>query len=324
MRVRQAREDDVGAVTAFTRDTWAEFDAGDYVPDVFAEWVATDGPDQRTVVAERGGEVVGVCQVVLLSAHEAWTQGIRVHPDHRGSGVGRALNDACFEWARDRGATVCRNMVFSWNEQGMATSRSLGYDARAEFRWAVPEPESDLDADPDSDGGGVDADPDAGGSDGTPADGEFEVVDDPDGAWAYWQRSEARDALGGLGLDLDESWALSERTRERFRRAAEETALLAVRGGGGTRGVAYLAREDAPDDESGPTAVYGAAGWADRPAADALFDAVERDAADRGAEGARVLIPETPRHVSDAAAVGVALDDDPDFVFEADLSGRGQ
>ena len=125
--VRQAREADVEPIASFTQDTWYEFERGDYIPDVFPEWVRTDGPDQRTVVGEVDGAVVGCCQVVLLSEYEAWAQGIRVRPDHRGTGVGRALDDACAAWARDRGATVLRNMVFSWNEQGLAAARTFGY-----------------------------------------------------------------------------------------------------------------------------------------------------------------------------------------------------
>ncbi|PSP31993.1 hypothetical protein BRC64_08025 [Halobacteriales archaeon QH_10_67_22] len=74
-------------MAAFTEDTWPEFDRGDYIPDVFADWVGTDGDDQHTVVARDGGAAVGCCQAVRCSAHEAWTQGMRVHPDRRAAGV---------------------------------------------------------------------------------------------------------------------------------------------------------------------------------------------------------------------------------------------
>ena len=316
--VRQAREGDAEAVAAFTEDTWDEFEGSDYIPDVFPEWVATDGADQYTVVAERGGAaaaddggegenedrdgtVVGCCQVVRLSEHEAWTQGIRVHPDHRGAGVARAMDGACRDWARERGATLARNMVFSWNEQGLATARSLGYEPRTEFRWAHPEPDADAPVPGDSDGDGV------------------TLTADPDAVWGYWQRSDAREALCGLALDPVEPWALSEWTRERARRAATETAVVAVQRDG-TTGATWRTRVTERDEET--LAVYGAAGWETLADARALFAAVARDAAAAGADAIRVLVPETPRHVSDAAAAGVALADDPDFVFEADLTAR--
>ena len=308
--VRQAREEDTAAVVAFTEDTWDTFEGQDYIPEVFPEWVATDGADQHTVVAERDqagsgedgtSQVVGCCQVVRLSDHEAWTQGIRVHPDHRGAGVGRAMDGTCRDWARERGATLARNMVFSWNEQGLATARSLGYRPRAEFRWAHPESNPDGDAGPGDTPEGID------------------LTHDPDAVWGYWQRSDARDALCGLALDPGEPWALSEWTRERARRAAEETTVLAVERNG-TTGATWRTRVSERDDET--LAVYGAAGWETITDARALFRAVGRDAAAVGADETRVLIPETPRHVSDAAAAGVALADDPDFVFEADLTAQ--
>jgi GNAT superfamily N-acetyltransferase len=293
--VRQARADDADAVAAFTRDTWAEFDRGDYLPSVFPEWVAGDGPDQRTFVAERGANVVGCCQAVRLSAHEAWTQGMRVHPDCRGEGVAAALDAAALEWARNRGAAVARNMVFSWNEEGTAAARALGYEPRAAFRWARPDPAPDR------------------GEAGA-------VADAPDAAWACWARSDARDRLGGLALDDDESWALSEWTRERCRRAADERAVLAVRSEAGTRAAA--ARTRTTDTDDGTVAVYGASCWRDLSAARALFAAIARDAAACDATATRVLVPETPRHVSDATATGAAVDDHPDLVFEADLTAR--
>ena len=174
---------------------------------------------------------------------------------------------------------------------------------RTEFRWAHPEPDPDATVSGDGSGRGADA--------------ARTVTDDPDAVWGYWQRSDARDALGGLALDPAETWALSEWTRERTHRAAAETAVFAVRRDG-TTGAAWRTRVTERDD--GDWAEYGGAGWETLADARTLFRAIERDAAAVGADRVRVLIPETPRHVSDAAAAGVTLADDPDFVFEADLT----
>ena len=48
--VRRASSADYDAVVAFTRETWRDRDVGDYLPDVFLEWVDADGPDQYTAV----------------------------------------------------------------------------------------------------------------------------------------------------------------------------------------------------------------------------------------------------------------------------------
>jgi GNAT superfamily N-acetyltransferase len=296
VRVRQARAADREAVVAFTSDTWPDR-GGDYLPRVFDEWVETDGPTQRTFVAEAGDDVAGICQGVLLSDHEAWAQGMRVAPAHRGRGVSPALTRALFDWARERGATVCRNMVFSWNAAGLGQSRSVGFEPRAEFRWAEPDP-----------------DPDAGGPDG------YRVLADPDAAWSAWQRAPGRERLAGLALAADESWALAELTRERLHDAADGR-VLAVADGAGVRGMTFRVRvaERETDDGTERYAEYGAAVWADLGAARALFAAVARDAADCGVDRTRVVIPETPRHVSDVAAARAGFSDEPDFVLEKDL-----
>ncbi|MDG5776376.1 GNAT family N-acetyltransferase [Haloarculaceae archaeon H-GB2-1] len=299
MNVRQARLDDHDDVASFTRNTWPEH-GGDYLADAFPDWIASDGPEQRTFVAEADGTVVGICQGVLLSEYEAWAQGMRVHLDYRGQGIAATLTDAVFGWARERGATVCRNMVFSWNLAGLGSARSVGFEPGIEGRWGHPTPDADASVT------------------------GFEVGEDPDAAWSCWRRLAASKELDGLALDHEETWALAELTRERLARAADADGLLTVGDDGGTHGVAFRVRdyEREADGESETWAEYGAAGWRDERAADALFGAIARDAARVGADRTRVLLPETPRHVSDAAVVGVEVSDDPVFVLEADLTGR--
>jgi len=336
--VREARPADADAVAAFTRDTWGERHE-DYIPRVFPDWAESDDPDRGTFVAtlppeaadtsdldgrERGDThvagdgdgvadagdpeaVVGCIQGVLLSEWEAWGQGIRVDPAARGFGVGTALSTTALDWARDRGATVCRNMVFSWNVMGLGQSRAVGFEPATEFRFAEPVP-----------------DPDTAGLNAT----EFDVLADPDpnAAWAFWGDSDACDHLRGLALDPDESWACSELTRERLRTAADEDRLLAVAGGDALAGFAVRTRvtEREEGGETTRTATYGVAAWRDLDAAGALYDAIAADAAAVDADDARVLIPETVDHVSDTGANRVPVAAEPDFVMSADLTGRGE
>ena len=138
--IREARPDDYEGVAAFTRETWADREGGDYIPEIYHEWITGDGDRRRTFLADSGDDVAGICQGVLLSDHEAWAQGMRVNPDYRGEGLSTQLNDALFGWARERGATVVRNMVFSWNAAGLGGSRAVGFAPLREFRWAHPEP----------------------------------------------------------------------------------------------------------------------------------------------------------------------------------------
>jgi hypothetical protein len=75
------------------------------------------------------------------------------------------------------------------------------------------------------------------------------------------------------------------------------------------------------DDVAETWAEYGVAAWTDHEALSELAAAVAADAAAAGADHARVLVPETPRHVSDAAYARVPFADDPDFVLARDLTG---
>jgi GNAT superfamily N-acetyltransferase len=339
--VREARPADADAVAAFTRDTWGERHE-DYIPRVFPDWADSDDPDRGTFVAtlppavvdaadldgrasgdtrvEGDGTgaadagdpeaVVGCIQGALLSEWEAWGQGIRVDPAARGHGVGTALSAAALDWARERGATVCRNMVFSWNVMGLGQSRAVGFEPETEFRFAEPEP------DPDALDGG-----DAVGSD--PADFDALADPDPNAAWAFWSDSDARDRLRGLALDDGEPWACSQLTRERLATAAAEDRLIAVGGADALAGFAVRTRvtERETDGETTRTATYGVAAWRDVDAAGALYDAIAADAAAVDADAARALIPETVEHVSDTAANRVAVAAEPDFVMCADLTG---
>ncbi|MFC6903940.1 GNAT family N-acetyltransferase [Halalkalicoccus tibetensis] len=293
MELREARLEDHEAVAAFTRNTWPDREAGDYLPDIYPEWIEGEN---HTLVAEAGGEIAGVAQCTMLSDTEAWCQGMRVHPEYRGEGVARRITHALFDWAREQGALVARSMVFSWNVPSLGLSRSIGFDPATELRWATPAPDPDVEP-------------------------ELRVTAEPDDAWHAWADSDARRHLTGLALDLEESWALSELTREDLRRAAEETAVFAVRDDG-LRAMSYRVRDYEREGEDGTErwAEYGVGAWDDLEAARALFAAIARDAAALGADRTRVWIPETTEHVSDAAYLRAGASEEPDFVFAADLT----
>jgi GNAT superfamily N-acetyltransferase len=319
--VRQARRDDHEAVAAFTQQTWSDRGVEDYIPDAFPEWVETDGDDQRTFVAELDGSVCGVCQGVMLSPDEGWAQALRVDPEFRGREISPSLTAAVHEWCREQGATVVRNLVFAWNGAGLGQSRATGFEPATELRFASPEP-----------------DPDADPTDHGPDDAV--AVGDPAAAWRYWTGSAAREYLGGLAADDDETWAVRELTRTDLDRAAEDDGAIAVQTDDGTVAMAVRSRidrrtveaegdgtkeEGEGEEESGAeetVAVYGATAWEDLDACAALVSAIAADAAAVGADDTRVLVPETARRVSDLAACRVEIGDEPDFVLAADVTAR--
>ncbi len=291
--IREATLEDHEGVKAITAETW---DGGDYLHHVYPEWL--EGDNKHTLVATVDGEVAGLAQVVMLSEHEAWGQGLRTAPEHRGKGISEEITYELFDWAREQGAVVSRAMVFSWNQAGLGQSRATGYDPITEFRWLQP-------------------DPDAGALPDT-------ITHNPDAAWAYWTGSDACDSLAGLALSLDESWAVQELTRELLHRVASETTVLTVTDDEGTQGFSYRTRtfeRDNDDGESELWAEYGVAAWEDIETARTLIDAIGVDAAELGADRTRVLIPETAQYVSDGAFLRANIGNEPDFVVAADLTG---
>jgi hypothetical protein len=133
-------------------------------------------------------------------------------------------------------------------------------------------------------------------------------------------------------------------------RAANETALL-VDVADGTRGMAYRTRtvEGEPESDTDPdpagdageletgtvatseddadraetetVAEYGVAVWADLDAAWRLLKAIAVDARRCGADRTRVLIPDTPRAVSDGAVLRADPESESQFVLASDLTG---
>lgn len=293
--VRQARAGDHDAVAAVTENIWSDRGVGDYIPDVFPEWVTSDGSDQRTVVATAEGEPVGICQALVVTDEEAWLQGMRVHPDHRDAAHGEAMATALLSWCHERGASVARNLVFGWNSPGMGQSRALGFDPVTACRWVRSV--ADAAATPDA-----------------------AVVDDPAVVWRYWTHSDARDALSGLARATDEAWALSELDRDRLDRIGTDGRMFALVDDGTQ---AMAARLGTRERDGEPIAEYAVGAWDDVDAACDLFAAIRSDAAACGAAAARVLVPDTPRFVSDAAAARCEFEDTTDYVFATDLTDAG-
>lgn len=331
--LRPATHDDTPAIETIAEATWTDRAVEDYLPRVFEDWLENDRA--RTVVAEVDADVVtedapaiaGIAQCTMLSDDEAWAQGMRVHPAYRGHGVGTAIVADAFDWAREQGATVVRNMVFSWNGAGLGQSRATGFEPATEIRFVHPTP--DPSTVPTAVGGDA-----------------FEVAVDPDAAWRFWTHSDARAHLRGLAADDEETWTLRELTRDDLETAATDGGVLVVVDDSGTAAMTVRSRIDrrtVTDDEGSDgddaaaedadaedgdvacatsddrvTAVYGATAWRDQQSAAVLFDAIAADAATVGADETKVLVPETVRAVSDAAACRVALREEPEFVLAAD------
>lgn len=129
--VRTARVEDVPGIVAWTSDT---FDWGDYVPERLPGWLAD--PNSHVVVCvDHNDTPIAISHTTMVSPTEAWLEGARVHPEHRRSGLGSAMNQEGTRWARERGARIARLATESSNEPARHQVENLGYRVRS--AWTV-------------------------------------------------------------------------------------------------------------------------------------------------------------------------------------------
>jgi GNAT superfamily N-acetyltransferase len=110
LEVRRAREEDRETVLAFSSQTW---EWGDYIVYVWDEWLHAE--NGALFVATMDGQPVGVANLRMLNASEAWLEGMRVDPAHRQHGVANALFEAQITEALRRHALTARLITESTN-----------------------------------------------------------------------------------------------------------------------------------------------------------------------------------------------------------------
>lgn len=127
--IRPARAGDKARVAEFTADT---FVWGDYVADVFDEWLAQ--PKTMVLVGvDTDDAPIALARAILLSPTEAWFSAARVHPDWRGQGVAGRLAAELKRWAGDEGAHVGRLLIEGGNEPSIRHVTKIGMRPVAAF-----------------------------------------------------------------------------------------------------------------------------------------------------------------------------------------------
>jgi len=143
--VRRARDSDRAALDALWRSVdalHAELLPGYFRrahsparPDSFVE-EALDSRDQTLLVAEIGGEVIGLVHVeiydtpplpVMVPRRRAHIEDIVVEKRLQREGIGRRLMEEAARWAREQGATQVVLTVWRGNAAAQKFYESLGY-----------------------------------------------------------------------------------------------------------------------------------------------------------------------------------------------------
>ena len=126
--VRPAESGDRDAVLAFCALTFSD---GDYIAEVFDKWL--EDTSGALLVAVYDGRPVGLAHMLMLSAEDAWIEGIRVDPAVRRRGIGRMLTSQVLHTAHERGARVARLFTDSDNVASQTlVTRRFGFERVAE------------------------------------------------------------------------------------------------------------------------------------------------------------------------------------------------
>lgn len=103
MTIRPARRGDRPAMERICAHTW---DWGDYIPDVWDDWLADE--QGQPIVGELAGCVVALSKITFQAPGQVWLEGMRVDPEYRRRGIARQFLDYSLTFARERGARVVR------------------------------------------------------------------------------------------------------------------------------------------------------------------------------------------------------------------------
>jgi GNAT superfamily N-acetyltransferase len=93
LEMRLARESDLPQLEEISRNTW---DGDDYLARVAPDWIREGG----FYVAAVGDRVAGCARLAMMPASVIWLEGLRVHPELRGRGYGKALSRFVLSEAR--------------------------------------------------------------------------------------------------------------------------------------------------------------------------------------------------------------------------------
>jgi GNAT superfamily N-acetyltransferase len=103
MTIRPARPDDSPAMERICAQTW---EWGDYVPEVWNDWLADE--QGLPIVGELAGRVVAVSRIRFQAPDQIWLEGMRVDPEYRRRGIGRQFLEHSIAFAQERGARIVR------------------------------------------------------------------------------------------------------------------------------------------------------------------------------------------------------------------------
>jgi len=129
IKIRPARPSDKAVVLDFCKHTFGRW--GDYMPEVWDQWVKTKGG--LFFAATMDDRPVGVGKITVHRPGELWLEGLRVDPKYRGHGIGRIIQDYTWKKAMSLKPRFIRYATGSYNKISQHLGKSKSMKIAAEF-----------------------------------------------------------------------------------------------------------------------------------------------------------------------------------------------
>jgi GNAT superfamily N-acetyltransferase len=130
---RKLTHEDYDDVSDICKDIW---DGTDYLPELFHEWVDDKGLFLGAYDTD-SNKVIGTDKYSLLSDGTGWLEGLRVHKDYRGRGIGKDLALRLFMVAlEDLGSKKIDKIAFSTHissVESISLMKHLGFKLEQEY-----------------------------------------------------------------------------------------------------------------------------------------------------------------------------------------------
>ncbi len=215
--IRPARPGDRDRVLAFTANTW---DGGDYINEVFDEWLRDAAG--RFTVAELDNRPAAIGKLSDLGEGELWLEGLRVDPAYRKRGIGEALHQHLLDLAQTYGGRVLRYATGRDNAVSLLLGERTGFRRIGEYRWHAADASSEC------------------------APPERLTADDGP-ALASWLDSPLMQSVGGLYVRL---WKWSRLSTARLQTHLEADEVFGLRAPSGWRAWSICVRVEDWDEAS--------------------------------------------------------------------------
>ena len=128
LTLRQATDSDREAVRALCQ----LLNPRDYLPHAWDAWLAD--PDNQMLLAQSGDVLAGCVFAASVAPGQAFSQGLRVHPDYRRLGVGTLLMNEQSRRLRERNIHIARGVTGVENRRARAFFERVGWKEVATVR----------------------------------------------------------------------------------------------------------------------------------------------------------------------------------------------